>query len=40
MRGSYQVLDLTDEKRFLFGKITADLGADILRIEPAGSYKS
>jgi benzylsuccinate CoA-transferase BbsE subunit len=34
----YRVLDLTDEKGFFCGKILAELGADVLMIEPpAGS---
>ncbi len=33
---SYRVLDLTDEKGFLCGKIFSDLGADVIKVEPPG----
>ncbi|MFQ5613356.1 MAG: CaiB/BaiF CoA transferase family protein [Anaerolineae bacterium] len=32
----YRVLDLSDESGFLCGKILADMGADVLKIEPPG----
>ena len=30
----YRVLDLTDERGQLAGQILADLGADVVRVEP------
>ena len=32
----YRALDLTDEKGMMCGKILADLGMDIIKIEPPG----
>jgi benzylsuccinate CoA-transferase BbsE subunit len=32
----YRILDLTDEKGYLCGKILGDLGADVIKVEPPG----
>ena len=34
--GPYRVLDLTDHRGLLCGKILADLGADVVQVEPPG----
>jgi len=36
MLSSCRALDLTDEKGFLCGKILADLGVDVIKVEPPG----
>ena len=36
MLSPYRVLDLTDERGFLAGKILGELGADVIKIEPPG----
>src|SRR2546422_835179 len=35
MLSPYRVLDLTDERGLLCGKILADLGADVIQVEPS-----
>lgn len=40
MLSPYRVLDLTDEKGLLAGKILADLGADVIKVEPPGGDPS
>ena len=34
----YRVLDLTDQKGLLSGKILGDLGADVIKVEPPGGH--
>ena len=36
MLAPYRVLDLSDERGFLCGRILADLGADVIKLEPPG----
>src|SRR5688572_26244961 len=40
MLSPYRVLDLTDERGLLCGKILADLGADVIQIEPPGGNRA
>lgn len=40
MLSPYRVLDLTDEKGLLCGKLLGDLGADVIKIEPPGGDTS
>ncbi len=40
MLDPYRALDLTDDKGFLCGKVLADLGADVIKIEPPGGDPS
>ena len=36
----YRALDLTDEKGMMCGKILADLGLDVIKVEPPGGGSS
>ena len=36
MLSCYRILDLTDEKGFLCGRVLADLGADVIKVEKPG----
>ena len=38
MLSPYRVLDLTDEQAALCGKLFADLGAEVVKLEPAGGH--
>jgi benzylsuccinate CoA-transferase BbsE subunit len=40
MLARYKVLDLTDEKGFICGLALADLGADVIKVEPPGGHPS
>jgi crotonobetainyl-CoA:carnitine CoA-transferase CaiB-like acyl-CoA transferase len=40
MLSPYRVLDLTDERGMLCGQILADLGADVVAVEPPGGSKA
>ncbi|MFQ5827297.1 MAG: CaiB/BaiF CoA transferase family protein, partial [Dehalococcoidia bacterium] len=40
MLGPYRALDLTDERGYFCGKVLADLGADVIKIEPPGGDPS
>ena len=37
MLGGYKVLDLSSQLGWLAGRILADLGADVIKIEPPGA---
>ena len=36
MLSNYRVLDLSDERGHLAGRVLADLGADVIKLEPPG----
>ena len=36
MLSPYRVIDLTDERGVLAGQMLADLGADVIQVEPPG----
>ena len=38
--GPYRVLDLTDERGQLAGQMLAQLGADVIAVEPPGGSRS
>ncbi|UCC60626.1 MAG: CoA transferase, partial [Dehalococcoidia bacterium] len=40
MLDSYRVLDLTDDRGALCGKVLAELGADVVKVEPPGGDPS
>ncbi len=40
MLDGYRVLDLTDETGFLCGKVFADLGAEVIKVEPPGGDRA
>ncbi len=40
MLEGYRALDLTDEKGFLCGKILAELGVDVIKVEPPGGDRA
>jgi len=40
MSAAYRVLDFTDEKGFICGLALADLGADVIKVEPPGGHTS
>lgn len=39
MLSPYRVLDLTNELGLFAGKILADLGADVIQVEPPGGVE-
>lgn len=40
MLSPYRVLDLTNERGLVCGKLLADLGADVIKVEPPGGDRT
>ena len=40
MLGDYRILDLTDERGLIGGMMLADLGADVIAVEPSGGNRA
>ena len=37
---AYRVVDFTDERGLMAGKVLADLGADVIQVEPSGGSQA